>query len=50
MTGQRLLNAFNALYSVRPHLSRGGMTDALAGECQTNVNPEPVRRLMKVGL
>jgi len=44
---QRLLNAIDALYTARPHLGRGGMTDALAEECRIKVNPKRVRRLMK---
>ena len=44
---QRLLNEIDRLYTERPHLGRGGMTDALAQECQIEVNPKRVRRLMK---
>jgi len=44
---RRLLNAIDALYTARPHLGRGGMTDALAQECRIEVNPKRVRRLMK---
>ncbi len=43
-----LLNAIDELYTARPHLGRGGMTDALAQERQVVVNPKRVRRLMKV--
>ncbi len=42
-----LLNAIDKLYTDRPHLGRYGMTDALAQECQIEVNPKRVRRLMK---
>jgi len=45
---QRLLNAIDELYTARPHLGRGGMTDALAQECRIEVNPKRVRRLMKL--
>jgi len=44
----RLLNAIDELYTARPNLGRGGMTDALAQERQIEVNPKRVRRLMKV--
>ncbi|MDP6545120.1 MAG: IS3 family transposase, partial [Phycisphaerae bacterium] len=44
----RLLNAIDELYTARPNLGRGGMTDALAQERQIVVNPKRVRRLMKV--
>ena len=44
---QRVLNAIDKLYTERPHLGRYGMTDALAQECQIEVNPKRVRRLMK---
>ncbi len=44
---QVLLNAIDRLYTDRPHLGRYGMTDALAQECQIEVNPKRVRRLMK---
>jgi putative transposase len=42
-----VLNAIDKLYTDRPHLGRYGMTDALAQECQIEVNPKRVRRLMK---
>ena len=44
----RLLNTIDELYTARPNLGRGGMTDALAQERQIEVNPKRVRRLMKV--
>ena len=44
----RLLNAIDELYTARPNLGRGGMTDALAQERQIEVNPKRIRRLMKV--
>jgi len=44
---RRVLNAIDELYTARPHLGRYGMTDALAQECQIEVNPKRVRRLMK---
>jgi putative transposase len=43
----QVLNAIDKLYTDRPHLGRYGMTDALAQECQIEVNPKRVRRLMK---
>ena len=43
----RVLNSIDELYTERPHLGRCGMTDALAQECQLEVNPKRVRRLMK---
>jgi putative transposase len=44
---RRLLNVIDELYTARPHLGRYGMTDALAEECNIEVNPKRVRRLMK---
>lgn len=44
---QRVLNALDWLYTARPHLGRHGMTDALAQECEIEVNCKRVRRLMK---
>ena len=45
---QRLLNVIDALYTERPHLGRGGMTDALAQEHGIEVNPKRVRRLIQL--
>ena len=44
---QWLLNAIDWLYTQRPNLGRGGMTDALAEQFGVQVNPKRVRRLMK---
>ena len=44
---RRLLNAIDRLYTDRPNLGRGGMTDALAERFGIEVNPKRVCRLMK---
>ncbi len=41
------LNAIDWLYTQRPNLGCGGMTDALAEQFKVQVNPKRVRRLMK---